>query len=404
MNNDIKEIEDQFTKDLDEPDPTRTYTIAKKTSQKNVTLLMKLVLLSTNYPELLTEYLGTPINTIENTTNDEWSALMIAVRNIYGCASEDSIKMLVENKADINSSGKKRTPMSIAGRIIGSQFREKAVTLLLDLKADINTSDIHGWTLLMRCAAHNELAKAAVNEKVIRLLIDRKADLNAQSKLGTSALMAVTDKMTKGISENILKILLDSHANLELQDTIKNRTVLLRAAAQGEGMNDVISLLIEYGADMNAKDSNDQTALIYASGRFIGVQDKHDINYKLVDLLINYGANLDMADVEGYTAMMNATLSMNTSNDCEKIIKKLIDAGANYNKQQHRGDTLLDILLFNQYDSPLVYYLIEIEAEYNPKITNLKKVNKCLIKMLKEKNKLDTEYLAILNKAPEHHA
>lgn len=72
--------------------------------------------------------------------------------------------------------------------------------------------------------------------------------------------------------------------------------VKLLAAARRGDLN-TVRILLNKGANVNARDRHGETALIWASA--IG-------NIKLVKLLINKGANVTIFDKEGYTAFRYA--------------------------------------------------------------------------------------------------
>ena len=70
------------------------------------------------------------------------------------------------------------------------------------------------------------------------------------------------------------------------------------AAAYG-GHTKTVSLLIEKGADVNARDSEGRTALLYASGK----KNTHTEN-----LLIANGADINMSDILETSPILQASL------------------------------------------------------------------------------------------------
>jgi ankyrin repeat protein len=85
--------------------------------------------------------------------------------------------------------------------------------------------------------------------------------------------------------------------------------------------------LLNKGADVNEKDSLDETALMTAASR--GHTD-------IVELLIEKGANVNEKGKFGDTALMFAALNGHT-----KIVKLLIEKGANVNEKTGNGHTAL---------------------------------------------------------------
>ncbi|AYV79026.1 MAG: hypothetical protein Faunusvirus1_46 [Faunusvirus sp.] len=173
-------------------------------------------------------------------------------------------------------------------------------------------------------------------KKYIKLGID----INAQNKFGTTALiMANRYKLY-----DIVELLIKSGANLNLQ-TGKGSTALIKACARGN--TDIALLLIKSGADINL--NNKQNALMRAAES--GLES-------VVNLLIDKGAQLDMVDDKGNTALMMSAQYTSF------IGLKLIDVGAKLNIQNKLGETALIIACHNNC-YPLIIHLINKGADLN---------------------------------------
>lgn len=96
---------------------------------------------------------------------------------------------------------------------------------------------------------------------------------------------------------------------------------------------DFIKKLINFSGDINARDSEGNTALMY-------VAKIKDENVELIKELIQLGANVNITNNKKNTAVMHACLSGNY-----KIVKELIKAGANLNLQNTAGETALMLLV-----------------------------------------------------------
>lgn len=127
----------------------------------------------------------------------------------------------------------------------------KAVRSLLDRGADVRTRTRYGETPLA-------LAARRGSEKTVRLLLERGADPNAMDVAGATALWWVAAR--DGVMPN-------------------------RAALAG--------LLLSHGADANAHGTGRITTLSYAAAKG---------DPELVRLLIQHGADVDASDRFGYTA------------------------------------------------------------------------------------------------------
>ncbi|KAA0162207.1 hypothetical protein FNF28_04810 [Cafeteria roenbergensis] len=85
----------------------------------------------------------------------------------------------------------------------------------------------------------------------------------------------------------LMRLLLEHGADLEAKDQ-SGQTALIMSAANGKA--DVTALLLEHGADLEAKDQSGQTALIMSAAN-----GKADV----MALLLEHGADLEAKDQDG---------------------------------------------------------------------------------------------------------
>ena len=93
---------------------------------------------------------------------------------------------------------------------------------------------------------------------------------------------------------------------------------------------DIVEFLIQKGADVNAKDENGSTPLIYAAG---------DGQIKVVKYLIEHGAQMKYTDQHGNTPLHSAA-EMNENLVLEYLIEK---HGAQVNMKNEFGETPLHL-------------------------------------------------------------
>lgn len=127
--------------------------------------------------------------------------------------------------------------------------------------------------------------------------------------------------------------------------------------AAEKGHKEIIALLIEKGADVNAKDSNGSTALIMAAEKG---------HKEVIALLIEQGADVNVRGKYGWPALFVAARK-----DHKEVIALLIEKGADINVRDDDGWTALLLAAANNC-SEAVAFLIEQGADVNACVTNYK--------------------------------
>ena len=129
----------------------------------------------------------------------------------------------------------------------------------------------------------------------------------------------------------------------------EGETVLMTAARTGSA--DLVRLLIEHGADVNAKETwRGQTALMWA------IAEKH---LSVVRILLENGADLDAKTGKGFTPFLFAV----RGGDFD-IVRALLVAGANVNETGGEGTTALAIAIVNAHFE-LAAFLLDQGADPN---------------------------------------
>jgi ankyrin repeat protein len=122
----------------------------------------------------------------------------------------------------------------------------------------------------------------------------------------------------------VVKLLLEKGAELEAKTTY-GQTPLSRAA--GNGHEAVVKLLLEKGAELETKDKNGWTPLSCAA------KNGHEA---VVKLLLEIGAELEAVDNDGQTP-----LSWAAKNGYEAVVKLLLEKGAELEAKNKYGQTPL---------------------------------------------------------------
>ncbi|MBI5249866.1 MAG: ankyrin repeat domain-containing protein [Desulfomonile tiedjei] len=148
------------------------------------------------------------------------------------------------------------------------------VNFLLDGGMDVDSLDENGSSLLL-------IATASGNEPLIDLLLRRGADAGLRDNSGFTALARACEK------GNVRSV------NLILRHDKRRGTAELLEACE-KGKIKWVRLMVDQGADLNAKNAMGATPLMVAAGKG---------HLELVTLLLNKGADPGAKDSKGFTAL-----------------------------------------------------------------------------------------------------
>ena len=223
-----------------------------------------------------------------------------------------------------------------------------AVRLLLDHpNIDVSATDRWGRTALMWASAFGHL-------DCIRFLIEKGgADVNAKSsREGDTALILATTANRL----DVVQLLQDSGADVD-DNNGKGLTALMVAAYYG--IQDIAETILKRNATVNQRISGrtgrfislpggGKTALVLASGR---------ANLGTLKVLIDHGAEVDAKDDGGNTALMAAVTNGNLD-----VVKALLESNADPNVRNNQGKTAL-MLATGQGLTRVASLLLDHEAQ-----------------------------------------
>ena len=209
---------------------------------------------------------------------------------------------------------------------------EEAVRLLLDRGADVNAEGTHYGGALHE-AAHNG------HERIVKMLLKSGADVNAECLEYGSPLQAASSNG----HEEVVKLLLSEGADINAQGG-RLGTSLQIAARRGYEL--LFSFLLAEGADIHAGSGN---ALLSASAWG---------NERIVKLLLEVGADLN-ARTGGTTALQVAAY-----NGRDHVVALLLDSGADINAQDGEFGTALQAACYRGYEV-VVRLLVDKGADIN---------------------------------------
>jgi ankyrin repeat protein len=147
--------------------------------------------------------------------------------------------------------------------------------------------------------------------------------INAKSHFGTTALMFAA---REGMFDYV-KILLEYDANVDEKNN--NDETALMIAMNSTRSADIIKMLLQFNPDVNIKNKWGNTALITSiiDGRKI----------EIIQLLLDAKADIDTQNDDNETALMYAAYDSQT-----KTVELLLNAGANTNLQDKNGKKAID--------------------------------------------------------------
>ncbi|KAI9748141.1 MAG: hypothetical protein M4579_007306, partial [Chaenotheca gracillima] len=221
-----------------------------------------------------------------------------------GEGHQQIVRLLLEHGANVEAQVDGNTALQLAT----ANGHEQIVRLLLEHGADLNPHIGDDYSPLC-------VASTLGNEQIVRTFLKHGADINAQNSDGSTALYTASDEG----HEQIVRLLLEHGADVNIPITDEHmalwlaspagyevtvlfgyvfpRTALL--VALREGQERIVRLLLEHGADVNARSAHDYTALWLASCE--GYE-------QIVQLLLEYGADANaVANVHPRTAMQVAS-------------------------------------------------------------------------------------------------
>ncbi|XP_048251419.1 serine/threonine-protein phosphatase 6 regulatory ankyrin repeat subunit B-like [Haliotis rufescens] len=218
--------------------------------------------------------------------------------------------LLIQHGADLNILDEKgRTPLNIALTNSHSDFRviKSLVTkgAVLDIKQDGKAA------LLLVCSKHR------VDVRVVELLLKHREDVNAVDEKGNTALHCRLS-MINSNDKDVIELLINHGADVNIANQRGNTPLHLTCSRVGARLTwdgrmsyekayeiqheqdiHVLELLVTHGANVNAADGCQRTAL-QRQCRL------RSVDVRVIDLLLKHGADVNVTDEYGTTALHEA--------------------------------------------------------------------------------------------------
>lgn len=251
----------------------------------------------------------------------------------------DRVKELIESyRVDVNFQGFGfQTPLFYAVE----KCHLEITKYLLESGANPNSKNIMGETVAFT-AARSKLD----SHEILKLLVEKDADLEIKNNVKRGCINAAIQTLDSSRVKFILKL---GVGNLNFNDAYDNSP--LHYAIEKDYI-EMISDLIEHGADVNFRDSSGRTSFTTALFRQ---------NTSVLELLLSSGASLEDFDMFGDTPLnYSCTFGFMPS------VKFLVENGASLTSRNFRGMTPLQSAIKQQYFN-LISYLINKMDDFNNK-------------------------------------
>lgn len=235
-----------------------------------------------------------------------------------GCI--EATQYLLKEGASVEVGGNRAPPIF---RAVERNYVQ-IVKLLLGAGASPEFRDKEGRTALMTAAWKNQW-------HVLQLLISRGADVNARDNRKRNVLHNLAADKQCDWGDDVVNLLLRTACEVDARDDL-GRTPLHWACTTGKTHFAKLLLSRPQGCPtdyIHATELRNKTALHLATAH-----DREDV----VELLLEYGADVNARSDGGWTPLHNAC-----DKGCEKIVRMLLEAGADFNSQLLNGMTPLHL-------------------------------------------------------------
>lgn len=211
----------------------------------------------------------------------------------------------------------KETALHIIMKNFSNEYEDEYLEIASELirkGADFDCQDRYGRTPLHFVCLKN----TKISRRIVNFLVEQGCDVNIKDENGVTPLfLAIRTKSTR-----IIEILMNNGADVNFCDKSSKSTPLHEASRKN--LSSVVKWLLKAGAKTDLKDNLEQTPL------HIAVSSGH-LSQELVSLLLMYGADVEVLDKDKKTPLLRAF----DANDYNRV-EKLLDFGAKINIERSR--------------------------------------------------------------------
>ena len=232
---------------------------------------------------------------------------------VRGHCSKEVLQRIIDHGANLNTTNKTNQTALLLACAMNNM---EAMNILLNAQTNPNKPDVNGDTCL------HHVVREHCNKDTLWALINHKSDVNATNRKNLTVLMMAC------LTENVDAIDVLVSAGAEPNVTNRYGNTCLHESVRKRCSKKVLQTIIDHGADVNARNTKNRTALMTA---FL-----HE-NVDAINVLLNAGADLNMSDIDIDKCLHNAVRG-----DCRKdVLQEIIDHGADVNTSNENGQTAL---------------------------------------------------------------
>ena len=246
------------------------------------------------------------------------------------------LQAIIDQGVNVNATNQENETALLEACMYGQDFK---IRVLLDAEADPNIPNKNGNTCL-HYAADDDCPK-----EVLQAIIDKGADVNATNQENETALLAAC---MYGQDFKI-RVLLDAEADPNIPN--KNGNTCLHYAVDDDCPKEVLQAIIDKGADVNATNQENETALLAAC--------MYGQDFK-IRVLLDAEADPNIANKNDYTCLHFSVLG----NCSKEVIQTIIGQGADVNAKNQESQTAL-LLACEKGNTDIVNILLSAGADPN---------------------------------------
>jgi len=263
-----------------------------------------------------------------------------ALHKASQCYDIDIMHLILKHGPDVKAfDNNGLTPLHLAISDTSPWYAKQAIGLLLEHGANINIRNHEGQTALHKASRRDDI-------DTMHLILKHGPDVNALDNNGSTPLhLAISDDANCWNVERAVR-LLEHGPDVNALDNNGSTTphlVISYAYANSWHIERAVGLLLEHGANINLRNGQGLTALHKASLR--GYPN-------IMHLILNHGADVDAQDNDDSTPLhlIISKVSMDSeafedskasvdSEPLREVIKLLLEHGASGQRENNRGDT-----------------------------------------------------------------